>query len=55
VKKEMKEEPKLKSKTPLEEAIGFQIPKISIPKAETKVSLRVFKTQIQVDEDAVFS
>ena len=41
VKKEVKEEEeKPKVKTPLEEAIGFQIPKIPVPEAETIVSQR---------------
>ncbi len=40
IKKEVKEEEvvKPKAKTPLEEAIGFQIPKIPVPQAETIVS-----------------
>ncbi len=44
IKKEVKKETSstwgaLKPKTPLEEAIGFQIPKIPVPSAESKVSL----------------
>ena len=47
IKKEVKKDTNstwgtLKPKTPLEEAIGFQIPKIPVPSAESKVSHRFF-------------